>query len=331
MIDHIFSVEADGTNPYYNLAEEEYLTQHVKAGECILFLWQNRRSVVIGRNQNCWKECSVEKLEKDGGYLVRRLSGGGAVFHDLGNLNFTFMVRKEDYNLPRQMEVILTAVRSLGIPAEKNGRNDVTVYGRKFSGNAFYMTSKGCYHHGTILLSADQSQMTRYLQVSLDKLALKGVDSVTSRTVNLSEYDSGLTPEKMGEALKSAFSAIYGRSLSPLSANRMNEEAIAVLQKKFQSPSWKYDRKLPFNQEISARFEWGDILIRLYTVHGAVKSARVFSDAMDQNFILQLSSVFEKYRNDTADLEMAVSHIRTDDPRAEQMKNDLMHFLRERL
>lgn len=121
MIDHIFSVEADGTNPYYNLAEEEYLTQHVKAGECILFLWQNRRSVVIGRNQNCWKECSVEKLEKDGGYLVRRLSGGGAVFHDLGNLNFTFMVRKEDYNLPRQMEVILTAVRSLGIPAEKMG------------------------------------------------------------------------------------------------------------------------------------------------------------------------------------------------------------------
>lgn len=121
-----------GFNPYENLALEEMLLTHVPKESCILYLWQNQKTVVIGKNQNAWKECRVKELEEDGGFLARRLSGGGAVFHDLGNLNFTFLMNSPDYDLSRQLDVILQAVASLGISAQKSGRNDVTTAdGRK--------------------------------------------------------------------------------------------------------------------------------------------------------------------------------------------------------
>ena len=137
MIQSLHCLIGTSLNPYLNLATEEYLLDTVKPGQLILYLWQNERTVVIGKNQNAWKECRCQQLEEDGGFLARRLSGGGAVFHDLGNLNFTFLVPTADYDLSRQMSVILEAVRGLGIDAQKSGRNDVTVDGKKFSGNAF--------------------------------------------------------------------------------------------------------------------------------------------------------------------------------------------------
>lgn len=118
-------VESGENNPWYNLALEEYLLQKAGEGEIILYLWQNQNTVVIGRNQNAWKECRYQLLEREGGKLARRLSGGGAVFHDTGNLNFTFIMDKKLYNLEKQLEVILSAVRSLGIEAGFSGRNDL--------------------------------------------------------------------------------------------------------------------------------------------------------------------------------------------------------------
>ena len=149
MIRRIQIFSTDCTNPHRNLAVEQYLLETVPEETCILYLWQNRRTVVIGRNQSPWKECRTAALEADGGFLARRLSGGGAVFHDLGNLNFTFLVNKADYDLPRQLGVIVEACRLLGIPAECSGRNDVLSNGRKFSGNAFYEHGGKSYHHST--------------------------------------------------------------------------------------------------------------------------------------------------------------------------------------
>ena len=289
MINRLIWLETDNTYPYRNLAMEEYMTNHVPDGTCILFLWQNRHTVVIGRNQNCWKECRVNFLEEEGGYLVRRLSGGGAVFHDLGNLNFTFIVRKPDYDVDRQLQVILEAVRRLGIQAEKTGRNDITVEGRKFSGNAFYQTGDCCYHHGTLLVHADKENMSRYLNVPREKLASKGVSSVKSRVANLDEFCPGLTVDRVKAALAEAFSQVYGQVAEKMEEKELPEDAICPLTQKFESWQWKYGRKIPFEHEMEQRFAWGGIQMQFHVDGGRIQEVNVFSDAMDQEMIGNLA------------------------------------------
>lgn len=292
MIEKLLFIIGQGTYPYKNLALEEYLTFHVKDNECILYLWQNKHTVVIGRNQNCWRECKVKELENDGGYLVRRLSGGGAVYHDLGNLNFTFAVRKSNYNVDIQLQVIIEAVRKLGINAEKTGRNDITVDGRKFSGNAFYKSGDFCYHHGTLLIDVDTEDMSKYLNVSKEKLQSKSVDSVRTRVINLKKICPTLTIDIMCEKLVESFGEVYGLKPEKLNEFQIEKEELEILKKKFESWQWKYGRKIEFQHEMSARFNWGDIQLQFQVKGGKVKSLNVFSDAMDEELILRIPEIF---------------------------------------
>ncbi|WP_368490928.1 lipoate--protein ligase [Clostridium sp. BJN0013] len=291
MIEKLLFVKSEGTYPYKNLALEEYLTFHVGERECILYLWQNRHTVVIGRNQNCWKECKVKELENDGGYLVRRLSGGGAVYHDLGNLNFTFLIRKDNYDVDKQLEVIVQAVKKLGINAKKTGRNDITVDGRKFSGNAFYKSGNFCYHHGTLLIDVDMEHMAKYLNVSKEKLQSKSVNSIRSRVVNLKKLSSSLTIDKMCEKLIEAFGEVYGLKPKPFHESRIQKEELEILKEKFESWKWKYGRKIEFQYEMLGRFEWGDIQLQFEVQGGKIKSLNAFSDAMDEEMILRISEI----------------------------------------
>ena len=209
MIERLLVCRSGGYSPYENLALEEALLHRVGKGELILYLWQNERTVVIGKNQNPWKECRTALLSEEGGHLARRLSGGGAVFHDLGNLHFTFLMPAQDYDLPRQLTVIQRACRSLGIPAERSGRNDLLADGRKFSGNAFYKHNGKAYHHGTLMVDVDLDRVQRYLSPSKAKLAAKGVESVRSRVVNLREFVPTLTVEQLADALIAALAEVY--------------------------------------------------------------------------------------------------------------------------
>lgn len=209
MIRSLYVCRGRGTDPYENLALEEALLSRVGEGELILYLWQNERTVVIGKNQNPWKECRTALLAEEGGHLARRLSGGGAVFHDLGNLNFTFLMPEAEYALSRQLSVIELACRSLGVPVQRSGRNDLLADGRKFSGNAFYKHNGKAYHHGTLMVDVDLERVSRYLSPSRAKLAAKGVDSVRSRVVNLKELVPDLTVERLADALVDALLDVY--------------------------------------------------------------------------------------------------------------------------
>lgn len=294
MIDKIQYVVTKETNPYRNIALEEYLLQNVETGTCILYLWQNRHTIVIGRNQNCWKECKVDGLEKDGGFLARRLSGGGAVFHDMGNLNFTFLVPKEDYDVDRQLKVIIEACRLLGVHAEKTGRNDITIDGRKFSGNAFYKTEKSCYHHGTLLLHVDMENLSRYLNVSTDKLQAKGVSSVKSRVTNLKDFCPEITVELMTKKLIEAFQNVYGLTAEELREDELPKDVLEEKYRFFSDPAWKYGRHLPFTFRAAKRFGWGDADLQLEVKEGRIADAVIFSDAMDETFLLQIPEALKE-------------------------------------
>ena len=141
--------------PYKNLSIEKFLFDTVPEDTCILYLWQNKKTVVIGKNQNPWAECNCAVLSKDGGKIARRLSGGGAVFHDIGNLNFTFISSADNMDVQKNLKVIQRACGMAGIETEISGRNDILADGKKFSGNAFYNAKGKAYHHGTLLIKSN--------------------------------------------------------------------------------------------------------------------------------------------------------------------------------
>lgn len=281
MIQKLKIFQSDSFDPYHNLAVEQHLMETVPADCCILYLWENANTVVIGRNQNAWKECRTTLLEQEGGHLARRLSGGGAVFHDLGNLNFTFLVPTDAYDLDLQLSVILEACRSLGIQAEKSGRNDVLVEGRKFSGNAFYRNGQRSYHHGTLMIDVDKEKLGRYLSPSKAKLEAKGVDSVRSRVVNLREFAENLTCDEMKIQMREAFSRVYGLPAQELRPEDLDLSVVEALRARNAGWDWLYGTKLPFTFACEERFDWGGVQVQLQVEEGVVKEVKVYSDSMD--------------------------------------------------
>ena len=289
-------------DPYQNIATEKYLLENVPQGCCILYLWQNKNTVVIGRNQNAWVECRTTLLEEEGGQLARRLSGGGAVFHDLGNLNFTFLVPQAEYDLDKQFSVIAEAVTLLGLQAERSGRNDVLIDGRKFSGNAFFKHDGKAYHHGTLLIDVDMGKLGRYLNPSKAKLQAKGVDSVRSRVVNLKELSPDITIDSMKEAMAKAFAKVYDKPMTVITDKDFDHEAIEALRQRNAGWEWNYGQKLPFSAQWEARFPWGEVQITLSAENGLITGAKVYSDAMDWQLPGQLEALLLGARFDKADI-----------------------------
>ena len=201
------------------------------------------------------------------------------MFHDLGNINFTFICNDEDYDLNRQLNVIKEACKGADIDTEFSGRNDILAQGRKFSGNAFYSSAKKSFHHGTILLCADTGKMSKYLTPSKAKLSSKGIKSVKSRVVNLKELNPALTPQKMKEYMINAFETVYGMN-AEIKEIKSNDK-IESIAKQYACKEYLYGMAIPFTLTCEKRFDWGGIQINLNVKHGVITDAQIFSDAMD--------------------------------------------------
>lgn len=293
MISSLWVYRASGSDPFENLAREQVLLEQGPADGLVLYLWQNENTVVIGRNQNAFKECRVSLLEEEGGRLARRLSGGGAVFHDKGNLNFTFLLPREDFDVRRQLEVICAACRELGIPAAISGRNDLTAAGYKFSGNAFYKNGGRAYHHGTLLLNVDMGKLGRYLSPPKAKLQAKGVDSVRARVTNLTSFVPDLSVDTMKKQLVLVAEKVYGFTAQDLVLTPEQEAEAARLTAHYASREWRFSANVPAAFSCEKTFPWGTVSLELQVERGVITHAGVFTDAMEWELSQQLQQALE--------------------------------------
>lgn len=278
----VYLLETQNTDPTLNLAIEEALL--LKGLEKpALFLWQNAHTVVIGRAQNAWKECRSELLAQENGTLVRRSTGGGAVYHDLGNLNFSFVMPTALYDVGRQLNVIRQAVASFGIDTLASGRNDIVLAetGAKFSGNAFRHAQGNSLHHGTILMDVDMSLLGRYLQPSVKKLAAKGVESVRARVGNLREQREDITIDALKSALFAAFEKEYGTGEIIAWQALIDQKQVYEMQERYRSWEWTYGKTPAFDLILEARLSFGMVELHLNLKSGLIVAARCFSDAND--------------------------------------------------
>lgn len=267
-----------------NLAADEWFLDNLPEDAFLLHFYVNQNAVIIGRNQNPWRECDLSAMRRDGVQLVRRVSGGGAVYHDGGNLNFSFVANRSRYDEQLQLELILKAVRALGIPCEFSGRNDLLADGRKFSGNAFCRRGHNCQHHGTLLVNADLNRLQRYLLPDSRKLRAKGVASVRSRVCNLNEFCPNLTTDALRSALTDAFRVTFGGC----EVWEPDETGVAAYFEKHRSWDWRMGKTPPFDLELEERFPWGGVQLLISLEGGRVSGLEVFSDAMDVTLPEQL-------------------------------------------
>lgn len=282
MIEKLKITCAEGLYPHRNQAIEKYLLDTCRKGEMILYLWTNDKTVFIGKNQNAYTECRLSALISNGGFVARRFTGGGAVYHDKGNLNFTFIAPHEDYDIGNQFSIMTGAMRALGFNAELNGRNDVIIDGKKFSGNAFYKSEKNCLHHGTILIGSDYELIAKYLNVSRVKLNAKGVKSVVSRVGNLNEYRADVNSEEVANALIKALKERYPEAeVLYLKETDLPEAEIEKLTAFFADESYIRGDDVHFDVAFEYRYEWGVADVRLEFNGDIIEKARIYSDTLD--------------------------------------------------
>lgn len=270
------------TNPYLNLAVESQLLDNYLENTVTLFLWRNKQTVVIGTNQNPFSECDVDSLINEGGLLARRRTGGGAVYHDLGNLNFSFIADKNIYDVKRQMTVIQKALLDYELETEVSGRNDITYQGRKFSGNAFAKTKNQGLHHGTILIKTDGEKLQRYLKVKPAKLHKHGVKSVTSRVINLSEV-AEITSENIIPHLIKAFEEVYDNKAIEIKFDDLCTEKVLNLRDYISSDEYLFGKWNNFYTQKSETFNWGsiDIELDIDEEKGIIKDINIASDSLE--------------------------------------------------
>lgn len=271
------------TDPRINLAIEEYVLKNMDIDvDSYLLFYINEPSIIIGKNQNTVEEVNTEYVDANGIHVVRRLSGGGAVYHDLGNLNFSFLTKDDGdsfRNFAKFTQPVIEALEKMGVKAELKGRNDILVDGKKISGNAQFATKGRMFSHGTLMFDTEIERVVQALRVKKDKIESKGIKSIRSRVTNIKDYmEEDMTIEQFRmEILKSIFGGEEHIQYAPLT--EQDWENIHQLSKeRYQTWEWNYGRSPKFNMQHSHRFPVGGIDVRLQVNKGTIEDIHIYGD-----------------------------------------------------
>ena len=289
-------IESSSTNPYFNLALEEYVFEHMPADDTYFMLWQNVNTIVIGKYQNTLEEINQSYVDENHISVVRRLSGGGAVYHDAGNLNFTFIVNQEDvedFNFKKFVVPVVNVLKKFGVHAEFNGRNDITIDGKKFSGNSQYGKRGRLLHHGCIMLDSNLSSVAEALRVNEAKFVSKNAKSVRSRVTAINSHTP--KPVTMEEFKKELLAEILSdEEIQPYHLTEKDLHIINGIQKeKYETWEWNYGRAKPYSMVREKKFPSGLVSVSMDAENGKIKQIRFFGDFFGNGDIHQLEESLE--------------------------------------
>ncbi len=277
----IFVDNQNHTDARINLAIEEHLLRNHRVDEEILLFYINSPSIIIGRNQNTLEEINLPYVDAHAINVVRRLSGGGAVYHDLGNLNFSFISnsgRENIHNFKKFTAPVVKALNEMGVPAELGGRNDILVDGRKISGNAQYISGLRMVSHGTLLFNSDLSVVNESLRVKPGKIKSKGIQSIRSRVTNISEFlPVAMDVTTFRERLKQGILTAGESSEYQLSQEDW-ETINDLVRERYASWEWNFGRSPEFNVQKNEQFVIGEIDVRINVLEGRIKAINFSGD-----------------------------------------------------
>ncbi len=299
----------ESTYPYFNLALDEYLLKNFTE-DCFL-LWRNAPAIIVGKNQNTLAEINVDYVKEHQIPVVRRLSGGGAVFHDLGNLNFTFIMQDQDRiedNFRKYTQPIIDALATVGIRAEFSGRNDITIDGRKFSGNAQCYYQGKVLHHGTLLFTSNVADLSAALKVSAAKLASKGVKSVVSRVTNISEHlKTPLTITEFQDLIARQVLEQYGADvfyeLTVQDLAKVNQ----LVQEKYSTWDWNFGQSPRYSLANGKRLAGGTVEFHLDVNKGVIQQAKIFGDFFGKKDVAEIEQALVGVKHQDDEVRKALA------------------------
>lgn len=301
------------TDPRINLAIEEYALKNLNINETYLLFYINGPSIIIGKNQNTIEEIDTEYVEANGIHVVRRLSGGGAVYHDLGNLNFSFITKDDGesfHNFRKFTQPVVEALQKLGVNAELSGRNDLVCEGRKISGNAQFSTKGRMFSHGTLLFDSEIDSVVSALKVKKDKIESKGIKSVRSRVANISEF---LSKKMAVEEFRTLLlQSIFGDAVEIPEYKLTDEDWVKIHQiskERYQNWDWNYGRSPKFNLQHAHRFSVGQIDVRLEVEKGEIENCKIYGDFFGVGDVSEIEQRLKGIRYEKDSIEDALKNI----------------------
>lgn len=309
------------TDPMINLALEEYVLQNFGEKDSFLLFYINEPSIIIGKNQNTIEEVNTDYVEENNIKVVRRLSGGGAVYHDEGNLNYSFITKDDGdsfHNFAKFTEPIVTALNRLGVPAELIGRNDLLINGKKFSGNAQFLTKGRMFSHGTLMFDSEIEHVVSALNVSEEKIKSKGIKSIRSRVTNILDHlEKKITMDEFKELILCSIFNVG--NMDDVPRYELTEEdwenVHKISEERYQNWEWNYGKSPAYNVKASHKFPSGLLDVRLDVKKGIIENCKIYGDFFGIGNVADIENKLIGVRHDKSAVETALASL------------DLPHYL----